>query len=69
MCEEGSELVAGSDEEIRLRVHVDDERDRLEKHRVLRVRVLHLLRLRSLLRFVQNTLKTLQQTRSVRRIL
>ena len=67
--EEGAELVAGADEEVGLVVHVDDEGDGLEQHRVLRVGVLDLLGLGGLLRLVQNPLQTLQEPRSVRWVL
>ena len=66
MGEEGAELVAGANEQGGLRVHVDDQRDRFEEHRVLRVRVLNLLRLWRLLRLIQDTLQALQQARLVR---
>lgn len=50
-------------------VGVDDEADGLEEHGVLGVRVLHLLRLGRLLRFVQDRLQTLGQPAAHARIL
>ena len=56
-----SYLIARSNEQVRLAVVVDDERDGLEEDAVLGVRVLHFLRLGRLLRLVQDRLQALVQ--------
>jgi len=61
MLQELAELIAGSDEEIGITVHVNDQIDRLEENGILGIRVLDLLRLWCLLRFVQYRLNALRQ--------
>ena len=69
MLQELSQLVAGTDQQVWVTVHVNDEVDGLKQDSVLGVGVLHLLRLGWLLSFVQDGLETLRQTCAHARVL
>ena len=69
MREKSAELVACANEQVRLAVMLNDERDRFEEHCVLRIRMLNLLRLRCVLRFVQDSFQTFEQAGTIRGII